>query len=223
MGDLGVLILSRRKQRGLSRRQVARAAGISEEYLRRIETMGKVPNDEVVIRLAEVLEIDMQQAVLMAHRDRAPEAAKAFFPVFRKPLSRAKELVSVPVVAYVDALEPFRIDLNKPAIDEIPLSAVTLPEKVAPSHLYAVRVKGNSMLPLFRDGDDLVAKPASIGTIREADVVIFQDVEGNSWVKLVEFQGDEVIFRSLSPLRRPIRRRIDEAVKLDKVTLVLRK
>ena len=100
---------------------------------------------------------------------------------------------------------------------------VTLPEKVAPSHLYAVRVKGNSMLPLFRDGDDLVAQPASMGTIREADVVIFRDVEGNSWVKLIEFQGDEVIFRSLSPLRRPIRRRIDEAVKLDKVTLVLRK
>ena len=223
MGDLGVLILNARKQRGLSRRQVARAAGISEEYLRRIETMGKVPNDDVVIKLAEVLGIDMQRAVLMAHRDRAPEAAKAFFPVFRKPITRMRDLVSVPVVAYVDALEPFKVDLNAPAIDEIPLSLETLPGKVALSHLYAVRVKGNSMLPLFRDGDDLVAQPASMGTIREADVVIFRDVEGNCWIKIVEFQGDEVIFRSLSQLRRPIRRRVDEAVKLDRVILIVRK
>ena len=48
--------------------------------------MGKVPNDDVVIKLAEVLGIDMQRVVLTAHRDRAPEAAKAFSRSSESPL-----------------------------------------------------------------------------------------------------------------------------------------
>jgi len=39
----------------------------------------------------------------------------------------------------------------------------------------------------------------------------------------IDVMGDEVAFRYLGQLRRPIRRRINEAVKLDKVILVLRK
>jgi len=39
----------------------------------------------------------------------------------------------------------------------------------------------------------------------------------------IDVMGDEVVFRCLGQHRRPIRRRVDEAVKLDKVILVLRK
>jgi len=39
----------------------------------------------------------------------------------------------------------------------------------------------------------------------------------------IDVMGDEVVFRCLGQLRPPIRCRINEAVKLDKVILVLRK
>jgi len=207
----------------VSRRRVASQVGISEEYLRQIETMGKVPSDEVVIRLAKILGLDVQQAILLAHRDRAPESAKRFFQVLTRPPTSPKSLVSVPVVAYVNALDPFVVDLNAPPIDEIVLTMATLRETSDVSLLYAVRVKGNTMQPLVRDGDDLIARPATIAEVKEADIVIFRDIEGNAWVRMAEVLADEVVFYSLSPLRRPVRRRIDEAVKLDKVIMILRR
>ena len=39
----------------------------------------------------------------------------------------------------------------------------------------------------------------------------------------IDVMGDEVVFRCLSRLCRPIRWRVDEAIKLDRVILIVRK
>ncbi|HTV70190.1 MAG TPA: helix-turn-helix transcriptional regulator [Rhizobiaceae bacterium] len=63
---------------------------------------------------------------------------------------------------------------------------------------YALQVQGDSMLPLYRDGDVLVVDPAV--TVRKGDRVVVKTTSGEVMAKLLEKQTVKVVsLRSLNP------------------------
>jgi len=63
---------------------------------------------------------------------------------------------------------------------------------------YALQVQGDSMLPLYRDGDVLVVDPAA--TVRRGDRVVVKTLGGEVMAKLLERRTTQLIeLRSLNP------------------------
>jgi phage repressor protein C with HTH and peptisase S24 domain len=65
-------------------------------------------------------------------------------------------------------------------------------------HIYALEVSGDSMLPLYRDGERLVCRPGA--AVRRGDRVVVRTVEGEVLVKELKRQSARQIeLRSLNP------------------------
>ncbi|HLO75879.1 MAG TPA: helix-turn-helix transcriptional regulator [Magnetospirillum sp.] len=78
------------------------------------------------------------------------------------------------------------------AWDEIPFPEVGDP------HAYALEVSGDSMEPLYRDGDRVIVSPAA--SVRRGDRVVVRTVEGEVMVKqLVRQTAKRIELASLNP------------------------
>ncbi len=63
---------------------------------------------------------------------------------------------------------------------------------------YALQVQGDSMLPLYRDGDRLIVDPAA--TVRRGDRVVVKTAEGEVMAKVLEQRTARAIeLRSINP------------------------
>jgi SOS-response transcriptional repressor LexA len=114
---------------------------------------------------------------------------------------------TVPVVGHVSAGAGFQYTDGGFAAGE-GFEQVELPPGVDPALaqiLYCVRVRGDSLQEFFGDGTLLFIKPESWEEIKDGDLVIFKDrKDGKSFVKKVEFSGENLILRSMNPLYRNI-------------------
>lgn len=74
---------------------------------------------------------------------------------------------------------------------------VTLPE-IGDPHAYALEISGNSMEPVFRDGDLVIVSPAA--PIRRGDRVVARTVKGEVMAKqLTRRSARRIELRSLNP------------------------
>lgn len=86
---------------------------------------------------------------------------------------------------------------------------VELPTRAAEGS-YALQVQGESMLPLYRDGDVLIVQPGA--TVRRGDRVVVKTTEGEVMAKLLDRQTAKSIdLVSLNPAH-PIRQIPIEAI-----------
>ena len=75
--------------------------------------------------------------------------------------------------------------------------AVDFPNKERDS-IYALEIQGDSMLPLYRDGDRIIVSPTS--SIRRGDRVVVRTVEGEVLAKVLARQTAKVLeLESLNP------------------------
>lgn len=75
---------------------------------------------------------------------------------------------------------------------------VELPGAGAAEGAYALQVQGDSMLPLYRDGDVLIVEPAA--TVKVGDRVVVRTVGGEVTAKILARRGLESLdLRSLNP------------------------
>lgn len=88
--ELANIIKEGMQAKGLTYDQTAEQAGISRTYIAKILQGSRNPEDEVVLKLADVLQIDRKEVLFIAHRDRAPEEAKNYFG--GKPLKSVRSL-----------------------------------------------------------------------------------------------------------------------------------
>lgn len=72
-----------------------------------------------------------------------------------------------------------------------------------PSYDYAVRVNGDSMEPMFEDGQIIFVKKCDDCDIHSGQVVI-ADLNGDAYVKKIDIQPDSVRLISLNPKYKPI-------------------
>ena len=68
----------------------------------------------------------------------------------------------------------------------------------APEGSYALKVQGDSMLPLYRDGDVLIVQPGA--TVRRGDRVVVRTRGGEVMAKVLERQSTRIVeLHSLNP------------------------
>ncbi|MEW5727039.1 MAG: helix-turn-helix transcriptional regulator [Pseudomonadota bacterium] len=108
----------------------------------------------------------------------------------------AKPSARVPLIGFAQAGDRgFFDDAGYPiggSWDEIPFPEIGDP------HCYALEVSGDSMEPLYRDGDVVVVSPAA--SVRRGDRVVVKTVEGEVMVKqLVRQTAKRIELASLNP------------------------
>ena len=80
---------------------------------------------------------------------------------------------------------------------------VRLPNGKEETGTYALEVSGDSMLPLYRDGDVIIVSP--IEQLRRGDRIVAKTIEGEVMAKILHRQSEkQVELHSLNPEHRPI-------------------
>ncbi len=113
-----------------------------------------------------------------------------------RPAQAPRPHPRIPIIGYAQAgARGFFDDAGYPVgsgWDEVELPQVDDP------HAYALEVNGDSMAPLFRDGDVIVVSPGA--TVRPGDRVVVKTHAGEIMAKeLVRRSGRRVELKSLNP------------------------
>jgi phage repressor protein C with HTH and peptisase S24 domain len=182
--DIWAAIDALARDHGLTASALARKAGLDPTTFnksKRITREGKArwPSTESV---AKVLE--------------ATGATMAAFVGYIEGGVAARPAATMPLIGFAQAGDRgFFDDAGYPVgggWDEIPF-----PEVGAP-HAYAVEVSGDSMEPLFRDGDVVIVSPAA--NVRRGDRVVVRTTEGEVMVKqLVRQTARRIDLASINP------------------------
>lgn len=173
------------RDNGLTASALARKAGLDPTTFnksKRITREGKPrwPSTESVAKVLEATGASLSD--LVGHIEGGGQAAK--------PSAR------VPLIGFAQAGDRgFFDDAGYPiggSWDEIPFPEIGDP------HCYALEVSGDSMEPLYRDGDVVVVSPAA--SVRRGDRVVVKTVEGEVMVKqLVRQTAKRIELASLNP------------------------
>jgi len=160
------LMERQRKKLGLNYSKIADEIGISAVYISQILRGQRIPKDEILVKLSEVLSLDPSQVLRLAHYEKAPETARKYLEqssqmtslekfdnVGPYPLGKGQR---IPVLGWVQAgkFSPSEsADLNPLSPDDYIYS------DLLGHNLFALRVENDSMEPLFREGDIIVINP----------------------------------------------------------------
>ena len=210
---------------GRSVEQIAKALDCTENYvyamMRGERTAGRKKRAAMI---AEYFNINLRDLICSIDYQLAPKHLKKDFEKPERPSLIREESgehhrsqTQIPLVAYVSAGEPFKCDSGYLESIDLPSSFTTKAR-----HLYyAVRVKGDSMLPFLKNGATLIVRKDSREDIVHHDTVIFRNHDDNCWVKHVHFSEGRLIFKSYNPAYTDIAREKTEVLEMDKVECVL--
>lgn len=183
--DIWAAIDALARDRGLSPSALARRAGLDPTTFnksKRTTREGKLrwPSTESVAKVLEAVGASMADFV-------------AYLGVEMPDRARS---TTIPLIGFAQAGDRgFFDDAGYPvggSWDEIPFSHVDDP------HAYAVEVSGDSMEPLFRDGDIVIVSPAA--QVRRGDRVVVRTHAGEVMVKqLVRQSARKIELASLNP------------------------
>lgn len=192
---LAKLLKEKRTKLGWSMAKLGEVARISPTYIMKIEK-GHRPTNQVLIKLAKSLDLDLKIVLQMVEYERDPKAYELIHGKEEKPVLLLKEKLPyqmIPVIDYTQAgdwrevIDTYQAGQGS---DEVPVSS-DRPD------LIALRVKGNSMEPLIRDGQVVVVDPHR--QPNNSDIVIAVK-EGKSTIKRLH-RVDEatIILEPLNP------------------------
>ena len=151
---------------------LAHKVGVCGVYISKIIQGKQVPKDDVILNLARALELDLEQLILLAHYEKAPEQVK---PIFKR-LARHSPSEFLGDVAGFDNIEVSALGHGRavPVVGMVQAGAFMpsedgeYPAGVSDAlvysdqkgrNLFAVKVVNDSMEPEFREGDVLIVNP----------------------------------------------------------------
>lgn len=182
--DIWAAIDALARDHGLTASALARKAGLDPTTFnksKRVTREGKPrwPSTESVAKVLEATGASL--ADLVGHIEGPAAAAPA---------------TTVPLIGFAQAGDRgFFDDAGYPvggSWDEIPFP------QILDDHAYALEVSGDSMEPLFRDGDIVIVSPAA--SVRRGDRVVVKTTEGEVMVKqLVRQTAKRIELASLNP------------------------
>jgi phage repressor protein C with HTH and peptisase S24 domain len=182
--DIWAAIDALARDHGLTASALARKAGLDPTTFnksKRITREGKPrwPSTESVAKVLEATGASMSEFV--GHIEGSASARPA---------------ANIPLIGFAQAGDRgFFDDAGYPTgggWDEIPFPEVGDP------HAYALEVSGDSMEPLFRDGDIVIVSPAA--SVRRGDRVVVRTAEGEVMVKqLVRLTAKRIELASINP------------------------
>lgn len=162
----------RMRELGLNYEDLARRAGYTGVYISKIAQGKVVPSDEVIVKLAETLELDLSRLILLAHYEKAPGPVKEIFQ--RLSGHRAAEFLGEGTE--LDNVEAWSLLAGR----AVPVAGMVQAGAFMPSedggfppgmadgfvytdrkgrNLFGARVVNDSMEPEFKEGDILIVNP----------------------------------------------------------------
>jgi SOS-response transcriptional repressor LexA len=182
MKTVGTYFRAKREEKGLSAREVAKRAGISDAHVLYIENEKRKPTFDVVMKLLKALDADIQEFL----------QETGYLPVNVEPAA-LKKLRPVPVVSWVMAGKRELIsDTFQPGeADE------WIESDVKGKHVFALRIKGDSMEPEFKEGEVVIINPHV--EAKPGDYVIVKNDEEEATFKQLKVYGDTTVLHPLNP------------------------
>ncbi|WP_284944184.1 S24 family peptidase [Acidisoma cladoniae] len=181
-------------ERGLSASGLARKAGLDATTFnpsKRSTADGHArwPSTESVSKVLEAADATLEEFATLVSGARA-------LPAGSRPITRR-----LPLIALTQAALPSYFDEAGYPVgtgwDEVGLPEVSDP------HAYAIEVGGDSLEPVYRDGDIAIVSP--LAPIRRGDRVVIKDRKGHVMVReIARRSARRVDARSLNPARSDI-------------------
>ena len=177
---------------GLTKKEMAQRLGISIPYLSEIFT-GKKSGVRKIVDFAERLGVSVEWLT--------------------------GEQTLIPLVAEVTAGSPFQFRENKylELFDLTHLPGIT---KQTAGHCYALRVRGDSLIPFHKDGDVLIVERNSRGKIRHGDLVVCHQEEG-SYLRSLDLTNNIPKLRPLDLTRYLETEQMTDLTRLDKIVFII--
>jgi len=194
----------------------------SLNYFFRIERGEQEPTYKTTKRIAEALGVSPRQLVRDdVLRELAPASSPANTPAVAEDSSGYRVGPSIiPVVGYAsagDASAPEYTNGDTPAGVGV-LGDIDPAQDFGPG-AYAIRVRGDSMLPRFRNGNVLIVSPEA--RWGDGDTCLVRHVDGHVWVKRLSAHGSTWCLESDNPAYPTIPLRQSELAYVHRVTAAL--
>jgi SOS-response transcriptional repressor LexA len=183
MKSVGRYIKSKRDKRGLSARQVAKRAGISDAHVLYIENEQRKPTFDVIMKVLKALNADVQEFL----------QETGHMNTRIQPTSH-KKLRQIPVISWVaagkwhDVSNPF----EPGDADE------WMESDVRGMDIFALRVKGDSMGPEFNDGEIIVINP-NVEAKPGDFVIVKNEDKDEATFKQLKIYGGTTVLHPLNP------------------------
>lgn len=170
--------------------ELARQSGVSHKYLCTLLSAKSksIPSEAIVGKIAEALEVEPW------------EIAEGFEPPFwYQNFEKAQPIPKIsgkfPLISWVQAgLLSSGVDLYTPRYAEEWIEL-----KIGRPDAFALRVKGQSMYPMFLEGDTIVVNPNRTPVSGNYVIVKLID-EKEAKLKQLFLYDDKIVLRSLNPL-----------------------
>lgn len=220
--NVGERMRAIRKQKQMSADELARKIGVSRSTIFRYEKgdIEKVPI-EIVAKVADALDIKPEQLMGLkpaSIADSVHNIVTRLHParqekVYNYADNQLKEQQNENIISLDDERQerqPMLLHIagtvsagtgeylpDDDTGDDIPFSGPV------PDYDFALRVNGDSMEPMFEDGQIIFVKKCDDCDIHSGQIVI-ADLNGDAYVKKIDIQPDGVRLVSLNPKYKPI-------------------
>jgi len=187
---IGEYIKKLRRDKGWSQRLLSYKSGLSNAAISKIETNKRIPEIDSLTSLARAFGIDRD--ILISIRDGSQESTYSTDDII------PAEMVNLPVVGTVRAGAPIL------AVENIerymPVASMFLSKA---SEYYILRIKGDSMNQLFREGSFVVIERTS--DIEDGNIAVVGLNGSEATIKRVQFKDDGIILYPMShnPVHQP--------------------
>jgi len=187
MISIGDFIRQKRQGAGLSAKEVAKRAGVSDVYILYIERGLRNPTFSNLVKIISALGVPFEEFLIStghaSHEVKEP-------PVEPMPYER---LCSIPVISWVkagrwkevcDAFEPGDAD-------------EWIESDIRGRNVFALRVTGDSMEPEFKEGEIIIINPHI--EAHPGDFVVVKNKQGEATFKQLKKYGSSWVLHPLNP------------------------
>lgn len=177
---------------GLTKKEMAQRLGISFPYLSEIIT-GKKMGMRKIVDFAERLDVSIEWLT--------------------------GEQILIPLVAEVTAGGPFQLQENDylEFFDITHLPGIT---KQTARQCYALRIRGDSMIPFHKDGDILIVRKNSKENLRHGDMVVCRRDDG-CYIRSLDLTHNIPKLRPLDLARYQESEQLATLTKVDKIVFIV--
>jgi len=152
--ELGTRIKTLRVAKGIRRADAALEAGLSYDYMAKIENGQRNPNIEVLGRVLNAIGTDIEEFFGSGLSDLAPPQHGAPFPIEEWGLMKLGGAKAVPVVGWTQAGA-----LTAALSEETQGAGEAVWSDSVPAGCFALKIEGDSMEPEFSAGDVIIVDP----------------------------------------------------------------
>lgn len=179
---VGDFIKERRLKAGLSAKEAAKRAGVSDAHILYIEKEKRKPTFDVLVRIMNALGVSMEEFL----------KETGYMEANVEAIGAAGRLFKIPVVTWVtagrwkevcDAFEPGDAD-------------EWIDSDVKGKSVFALRVTGDSMEPEFKEGEIIIVTPHV--DVNPNDFIVVKNKDGEATFKQLKKYGTKWVMHPLN-------------------------